>query len=446
MEFPYCFTDNYMSLSQGFSSVSGMEFSTVPHPVPDIDGSWRAGTGAVAGGARSRVGSPHVSGVFAADRRGMCRGAVWVNEVDAAGLSDSQLDGRLAELGRARSQLDGLFAQAAAEKERRVGGKAAAAALREHLRLSARQAGNDVNLAAALAQRFPATLEALCSGEITAAHARVIARVGSDPGHEDEPELLEMARGAPADLFARMTRHYERRDDDASKLQRQRDERFASMVQDPDGSWRLNARFDYSRGKRISLLFERMVKTMRRGEPSHSDRTGPQRRADALYQLITGDGPEHRGSVSLLVIADYDAVRRHLTDLRLDDGLPMPADELARIGARMEVLPAFFDAEGQPLWLGRSDRIASEAQRTVLAARDGGCIGCAAPAERCDAHHIKWWSNGGLTDISNLCLLCARCHHLIHDQHWQVHRYRSSFHVRPPPTHQPAHRPDATEG
>ena len=146
-----------------------------------------------------------------------------------------------------------------------------------------------------------------------------------------------------------------------------------------------------------------MVKTMSRAEPAHSDRTGAQRRADALFQLITGEGPERRGAVSLLVIADYDAVRRELKDLRLDDGLPMPAEELARLGASVEILPAFFDAEGQPLWLGRAARTASDAQRKLLAARDGGCIGCAAAPERCDAHHIEWWRLGGPTDIDNLC-------------------------------------------
>ena len=121
-----------------------------------------------------------------------CRGAVRVGET---ALADDELDERLVELGRARSRLEGLFARAVAEKQRRAGAKAAAAALRQHLRLSALQAGSDVDLAARLGERFPATLDALCSGEITAAHARVIARVGSERDHEDEPALLEMAGG-----------------------------------------------------------------------------------------------------------------------------------------------------------------------------------------------------------------------------------------------------------
>ena len=51
-------------------------------------------------------------------------------------------------------------------------------------------------------------MAALRAGEITAGHARVIARVAADPDHADEPALLKMARGYPVDMFARMTRHY----------------------------------------------------------------------------------------------------------------------------------------------------------------------------------------------------------------------------------------------
>ena len=100
------------------------------------------------------------------------------------------------------------MAEAVAEKRRRVGGRAAAATVRERLHVSATQATAEVALAATMAQEFPATLAAWRAGEITAGHARVIARVGSDPDHADEPALLKMAKGVPVDLFGRMTRQY----------------------------------------------------------------------------------------------------------------------------------------------------------------------------------------------------------------------------------------------
>ncbi len=364
--------------------------------------------------------------------------------VAVAALSDVQLVERMAELGRQRSRVEGQLAQAAAEMHRRLGGRAAAATVRERLKVSSRQATAEVELAASLAGDFPATLAAWRAGEITSGHARVIAKVGLDPEHANEPALLEMARGVPVDLFARMTRHYASQTDSCAEHNRQHRNRWASMVQDPDGSWRLSAYFGYDDGKRVSLAFNRMVRTLRNDEQG-APRSPEQRRADALTQLITGEGPHRRPDVTLLVIADYDAVSRELRDLRYDDGMPVPADRIAKLAADAKVLPAIFGADGDPLWLGRTQRSASAGQRIVLAARDGGCANCAAPAEGGEPHHIEWFSRGGPTDIDNLVLLCERCHHLIHDDGWQLRKQDGRHRILPPsePRPDPAAPPDS---
>ena len=356
---------------------------------------------------------------------------VCVADADVGSLSDAELVERMAELGRERSRVEGQLAVAAAEMHRRVGGRAAAATVREQLKVSARQATADTELAASLADEFPATLGALCAGEITSGHARVIAKVGADPDHANEPALLEMARGVPVDLFARMTRHYASQTDSCAEHNRQYANRWASLVQDPDGSWRLSAYYDYDTGKRVSLAFNQMVRTLRNGERG-APRTPQQRRADALAQLITGEGPHSRPDTTLLMIADYDTVSKELRNLRYDDGLPVPADRIAKLAADAKVLPAIFDTDGDPLWLGRAQRDASAGQRMVLAARDGGCVNCGAPVERSEPHHIEWFSRGGPTDIDNLCLLCERCHHLIHDDNWQLHKHEGRHTLRPP--------------
>ena len=361
-----------------------------------------------------------------------CGCAMLEESVEVATLSDGELVAVMAELGQQRSRVDGQLAVAAAEMHRRAGGRAAAATVREQLRVSARQATAEVELAASLASEFPATLAALSSGEITAGHARVIARVGADPDHADEPALLEMARGVPVDLFARMTRHYMSPGASCEERKRQRENRWASLVQDPDGSWRLSAYFDHDTGKRVSISLNQMVRNYRNSERSHEAVNSQQRRADALANLITGEGPHRRPNVTLLMIADYDTVTRHLRNLRYDDGLPVPADRIAKLAADAKILPAIFDAEGDPLWLGRAQRNASEGQRIVLAARDGGCVNCGTPVERSEPHHIEWFSRGGPTDIDNLCLLCERCHHLIHDDNWQLRKHDGRHTLRPP--------------
>ena len=51
-----------------------------------------------------------------------------------------------------------------------------------------------------------------------------------------------------------------------------------------------------------------------------------------------------------------------------------------------------------------SDLIAgtSTARLLILAARDGGCIGCELASDHTQAHHIDYFENGGLTEIPNL--------------------------------------------
>ena len=352
--------------------------------------------------------------------------------VEVAALSDGELMERMTQLGRGRSRVDAMLAETAAEMQRRSGGRATAAVMRERLHVSSHQATADTALAASVADEYPATLEAWRAGEITAGHARVIARVGADPDHADEPALLEMARGYPVDMFARMTRQYMSSQDSAGQHQRQYQNRWASLVQDPDGSWRLSAYFDYSTGKRVSIAFNQMVRNYRNAESPNAEMTYQQRRADALANLITGEGGHHRPDTTLLVIADYDAVSGELNKLRYDDGLAVPADQIAKLAADAEILPAVFNAEGDPLWLGRAERHASAGQRIVLAARDGGCVNCAAPAEGGEPHHIEWFTRGGPTDIDNLCLLCERCHHLVHDDGWQLHSDNGQLGLRPP--------------
>ena len=50
----------------------------------------------------------------------------------------------------------------------------------------------------------------------------------------------------------------------------------------------------------------------------------------------------------------------------------------------------------------------------VVIARDRVCVGCGAPASRCQIHHIIFRSKHGRTVIENLVLVCWSCHHGLH--------------------------------
>ena len=96
---------------------------------------------------------------------------------------------------------------------------------------------------------------------------------------------------------------------------------------------------------------------------------------------------------------------------------PIPQTELERLACDAELFGLLFSGDGEPLWHGRGERSATDAQRRTLVVRDGGCVLCAAEPAWCEAHHIVPWGKPteGPTDIDNLALLCNACHHRLHD-------------------------------
>lgn len=136
------------------------------------------------------------------------------------------------------------------------------------------------------------------------------------------------------------------------------------------------------------------------------------RRADALLELLAPDSGSHQVTMHLEVATGAAA---------LDDGPPIPTSTAERLACDARVRTLIKDRVGNPLYLGRGDRVVRKTQLAALRIRDQRC--CQFPG--CDrkrflhAHHIVHWWRGGATDIDNLVLLCSFHHRLIHD-----HRYR----------------------
>ncbi len=122
---------------------------------------------------------------------------------------------------------------------------------------------------------------------------------------------------------------------------------------------------------------------------------------------------------AILVITADDPTAQQVRSL---DGEPVTADiaELLTCDAHLQAL--IVDQHGQPLWLGRSTRLASAAQRRALAIRDGGCVfpGCDMPPSWCDAHHQSEWEHAGATNIDTMALLCRRHHGTAHTRRWTL--------------------------
>ena len=377
-----------------------------------------------------------------------CGNAVCVAVVDAASLTEQGLRAQLQLVGRGESRLAAIKAQILGELGRRTSAIDAQLIASDELLSSKREAKRDVETATRL-QQLPDTSNALADGEIPAGHARLIARASAE-GPVDETELVKAARTQNYDRFAKTVKRHQQDqsgDDGQALLERQRKRRSARIFESPEtGMFVLSAQFDRITGTRIATALTAKERELWHRENPNQRCTPTQRMADALAELICDEPHDNTNNTSgktnkpkrqgtnLLVLADFDVIKQQLVNARLADGTPIPVTELRELAVGANILPSIFNSKTQNLWLGRSRRTASEAQRIALTARDEHCIGCQANPLWCRAHHIIWWSHDGKTDFNNLLLVCDACHHKIHDQGWQVHQHPKTrkFYLKPP--------------
>ena len=123
-----------------------------------------------------------------------------------------------------------------------------------------------------------------------------------------------------------------------------------------------------------------------------------------------------------------------------ENGSVLPASIGAKHICDTGMRPVIVSEQGDPLNLGREQRLYTAKQRVALAVRDGGCrwAGCDRPASYCEAHHIDPWQvDSGRTDVDRGLLLC-RFHHLqLHNNGWRITRDGlGPFRLHPPPRRQ----------
>ena len=148
-------------------------------------------------------------------------------------------------------------------------------------------------------------------------------------------------------------------------------------------------------------------------------RTRAQRRVDQLSAILnrhlasSQTAARHGvGSVVFSVTAeDIDTLSASSTFVTNTGDRLTPLD-LLRLGAAQYDVMVLHDTDGQPLALGRGQRLASMFQKIALFAVQGvcGCPDCTTAAAHTDVHHLTPWIRGGTTDINNLTLVCPPHH------------------------------------
>lgn len=172
-------------------------------------------------------------------------------------------------------------------------------------------------------------------------------------------------------------------------------------------------------------------------------------RAGAVADAADVFGVRQPG-VRMVIVKDQSGPRDPLgrliaTGHAENDGDTLPGAIIDRTLCQHGSIDVTVDSRGNPLDLGREQRLFSTKQKLALAIRDGGCagIGCPVPAAYCESHHIDHVAHGGRTDIDRGILLCRFHHMQLHNNGWRIVRDGlGPFTLVPPPGHR---SPDGTE-
>ncbi|MFW2514298.1 DUF222 domain-containing protein [Demequina sp. SO4-13] len=311
--------------------------------------------------------------------------------------------------------------------------------------------------------KYPVVAAASVAGELSVDAASLIVgglnkladRVEPDALVALEERLVSRAKSMAAHEVRKMVARAVAPADRSGQEQRERENhkaRFLWWKQDHEDNVVVHGQMDAVTAAPIINVLEQMTtrdvrNKGRSDDPDADTRTVGQMRADALFELARhalGCTRTEKSGVRTTIV-----VRMGLSDLMRGEGLrsidgieqPVSVGQLRRLSGDAGIIPQVLGGDSEILDQGVRERFFTDEQRIALLHRDGGCAKCHAPPEHCEAHHIRWWQHGGLTDLSNGVMLCTRCHHDIHNQGWEIVATSSSVSFIPPPSIDPGRTP-----
>ncbi len=371
-----------------------------------------------------------------------------LRSVSLDGLGEDELCRVVAGAGRVKALTDALTLRAVSGlEELRVG--SAREALVAGARLSGRSARRVTDVARQV-EEMPNVGRLVDSGELPLESVFALGAAARQCGAgtvDGSDELLYQATTRDAGSFSRFARRFAQRHDPSAGgdlLKGQRNSRKADLFVGSDGMGVLNGEMDpVSFGLLEQAVDERRDYLWRKdgGRDGTPDavRSNKQRTMDAVFELCTGrdaltyeplaadDGPRGTrrlppGRIIAVTAGVVDGTDRDGSCEIIGVG-PVPPTVLDSISPDDRLVGAIFGGNGQPLWLGRTRRLATLDQYVAVALRDRGCVLCRAPMHRCRLHHVdEFLADEGPTDIENLVALCNGCHLWLHRSNRRVVR------------------------
>ncbi|MGZ4540396.1 MAG: DUF222 domain-containing protein [Blastococcus sp.] len=289
---------------------------------------------------------------------------------------------------------------------------------------------------------LPLLSAAFAEGRLSYSKVRALTRI-AEP--ETEGSLLDVALEATASQTERLVRSWRRAeavDPDTITVKRQFDHWW-----DDDGMLVVRMRMDAEEGAHFLASVDSLVERDARRERAAAKRAGQggdpptteqlardeiafarertaarrcaavARLADAAHHVGRGPGDPPRREVVVHVDAAVVADDAAAGQAYIEGGPALHPSQVRRMLCEATVL-TMLERGREVLGVGRRRRLATRAQRRAMLRRDGGCArpGCnETRIERLHAHHMRWWTFGGRTDVAGMVLLCDVDHGLVHD-------------------------------
>ena len=288
--------------------------------------------------------------------------------------------------------------------------------------------------------RLAESAQALVEGEIGFAHLVVMAHTAgscSEGGQSevafDERKLLDRARSESVGRFWHTCQNYvhacnpDHFADAAEELSEQRE---LTIRRRRDGAYTFWGRLDPMGAAVVKASLAPLAR--RRGR--EDNRSFKQRLHDALVEHAAENQQTHL-NVTVAVETLLGLPGAPAAEI---EGLPPIAQRtIERLACDCSVRRILLDPKSNVIEVGRSRRVISGSPRRGLIARQGGLCGCPG----CDrqgriAHHVKFWSQGGSSDLDNLVLVCYHHHRMLHEGGWKMTMDANGeiMVLRPPPT------------
>ena len=199
-------------------------------------------------------------------------------------------------------------------------------------------------------------------------------------------------------------------------------DRSVRLSQTLEDRWVLEGTLDPEGGSVVATA-------LRLATPEQWDtrRSPAARRADALVAVCrffldhqqTHAGGRHRPHVNVVVrLEDLVAGRGG----EVVDGPRLDGPTVSRLFCDSAVHRVVMSGRSAILDYGTTTRTIPAPLWNALVIRDEHCRfpGCGRPSSWCEGHHVVWVTQCGTTELTNLVLLCARHHHLLHQPGWHA--------------------------